>query len=177
MVRTRVGYCGGKSPHPTYHDLGDHSESVQIDFDPERVTYKELLGMALEQGDFGGQPWSRQYRSVVFYHNKSQLQTARALGVKELEPVGEFTRAEDYHQKYYLQQSSFVKEFYARYPDPRSFTDSTAAARANGIAGGNMDAEGIAAVLPGLGVSAGTAKAMSALAGHSRRGCALPKTP
>lgn len=175
MVRTRVGYCGGKTPDPTYHDLGDHSESIQIDFDPQLVSYEELLGMALEQGDFGGQAWSRQYRSVVFYHSKSQLDTARAMGIKELEPEGTFTRAEDYHQKYYLQQSNIVKELYARYPDSRSFTDSTAVARANSIAGGHLDAAQTREVVPRLGVSQTSADAMYKRAGTSRPGCALPK--
>lgn len=177
MVRTRVGYCGGKTPNPTYHDLGDHSESIQIDFDPQQVSYEQLLGMALKQGDFGGLAWSRQYRSVVFYHTKSQLDIARARGIKELEPVGTFTRAEDYHQKYYLQQSNLVKELYARYPDSRSFTDSTAVARANGIAGGHGDAAQVQAVVPRLGVSQPTADAMYKRAGTARPGCALPKTP
>ena len=172
-----MGYCGGKAPNPTYHDLGDHSESIQIDFDPQQVSYTELLGMALRQGDFGGLSFSRQYRSVVFYHTKSQLDIARAMGIKELEPVGTFTRAEDYHQKYYLQQSNMVKELYARYPDSRSFTDSTAVTRANGIAGGHLDAAQLEAVVPKLGVSKATAEAMYKRAGTSRSGCALPQTP
>jgi methionine-S-sulfoxide reductase len=43
VVHTRVGYAGGTTPHPRYRDLGDHSETVQVDFDPAVITYAELL--------------------------------------------------------------------------------------------------------------------------------------
>ena len=43
VVRTRVGYSGGKQAHPTYHDLGDYTESIEIEFDPAVVSYRELV--------------------------------------------------------------------------------------------------------------------------------------
>jgi hypothetical protein len=114
---------------------------------------------------------------VVFYHNASQMQAARALGIKQLEPVGPFTRAEDYHQKYYLQGSRFAKDFYARYPDAASFTDSTAAARANAVAGGYLTVDRLNELLPSLGVSSESAEAMRRSASRARpaAGCALPE--
>jgi hypothetical protein len=154
--------------------MGDHSESLQIDFDPTRVSYQQLLQMALQQGNFSDRSWSVQYRSAVFYHNKAQLDAARKLGISQLEPAGPFTRAEDYHQKYYLQQSSMVKDFYDRYPEIQAFTDSTAVARANAIAGGHFDSQRLRALLPELGVSASTAEAMLRRAGTSTEGCAKP---
>ena len=52
MVRTRVGYTGGRKKNPTYHDLGEHTESLQIDFDPVRITYADLLAWSVAgQGD------------------------------------------------------------------------------------------------------------------------------
>jgi peptide-methionine (S)-S-oxide reductase len=174
VIRTRVGYSGGKTPHPTYRSMGDHSECIQIDFDPAQVSYEQLLALALQQGNFVGTNWSRQYRSAVFYHNKHQLQVARKLGIKQLEPAGAFTRAEDYHQKYYLQQSDVAKDFYARYPDARTFTDSTAVTRANGIVGGHIDAERLKNIVPQLGVSEKAAQAMYRMAGSSKSGCAVP---
>lgn len=175
MLRTRVGYSGGKKADPTYYSLGDHTETIQIDFDPERVSYDHLLELATMMGNFDGSDFSRQYRSVVFYHNKEQLQTARKLGISKLEPVGTFTRAEDYHQKYYLQQSSIVSDFYKRYPTARAFTDSAAVTKANGIVGGNLELEKIRKITPSLGVSDGTTKAMLGMAGRSLPGCAIPK--
>ena len=94
MIRTRVGYSGGKSSNPTYRSIGDHSEAIQIDFDPNVISYEELLDIAQAQGNFVGMSISNQYRSAVFYHDKSQLQAARKKGVKPLEPFGTFTRAE-----------------------------------------------------------------------------------
>ena len=43
MVRTRVGYAGGMKINPTYYDLGDHTETIQIDYDPAKITYEKLL--------------------------------------------------------------------------------------------------------------------------------------
>ena len=43
MIRTRVGYTGGTTANPTYHNLADHSETIQIDYDPGQISYKELL--------------------------------------------------------------------------------------------------------------------------------------
>ncbi len=174
MIRTRVGYSGGRDPHPTYRDLGDNTESIQIDFDPTLVAYEDLLVQALKLGNFDGESWSKQYRSAVFYHNEHQRKVAQKMGVKKLEPAGQFTRAEDYHQKYYLQQSDIYKDFLTRYPNPRSFTDSTAAARANGIVGGHFDERHLTAILPQLGLSSSSAKAMMGMAGTSQPGCAVP---
>jgi len=43
VVRTRVGYAGGATENPTYHHLGDHTETIQIEYDPARISYQELL--------------------------------------------------------------------------------------------------------------------------------------
>lgn len=169
-----MGYTGGTKIDPTYRDLGDHSEAIQIDFDPARISYEELLKLALKEGNFVTEGWSRQYRSAVFYGTESQKRAAQKLGLKQLEPLATFTRAEDYHQKYYLQQSSLVKEFYRRYPDAQSFTDSTAVAKANAILGGNLDAEQLKVVVPLLEVSEETAQKLYEMAGTPKGGCALP---
>lgn len=174
MLRTRVGYTGGTTPNPTYRSIKDHTEAIQIDFDPKKVSYKQLLSLALKEGNFVGSEWSRQYRSAVFYHDEAQRKAAESLNIEQLEPAGIFTRAEDYHQKYYLQQSSLVQEFYQRYPDITSFTDSTAVTRANGIAGGHLNQEQLQAVVPQLGVSEDVAAKMYKLANSSKTGCAIP---
>jgi peptide-methionine (S)-S-oxide reductase len=176
VLRTRVGYCGGRQPQPTYHSIGDHSEAIQIDFDPAVIAYAQLLKLALQEGNFGGSVYSRQYRSAVFWGDEKQRQQAQALGIAELEPLGTFTRAEDYHQKYYLQQSGVVKEFYKLYPDAKAFTDSTAVTRANAIVGGHMVADEARQVAPRLGVSEATQQTLVRLAKHTRpASCGLPQ--
>lgn len=153
--------------------MGDHTETIQIDYDPAIISYEELLQVALAQGDFIGMPISRQYRSVVLYQNAHQLKVARNLKIKQLEPLGSFTRAEDYHQKYYLQQSAVAEEFYQRYPDARSFTDSTAVTRANGIVGGYVNSARLEQLVPKLGVTQSARKALFGMAGKAPAGCAI----
>jgi peptide-methionine (S)-S-oxide reductase len=103
--------------------------------------------------------------AIVFYHDQAQEEAARnskalleqELGRKvttELMPYTEFYMAEDYHQKYYLQnEQELAYEIRAYYPDFHRFVDSTAAARLNGIVGGYADADLLAEVLDSYGLS------------------------
>lgn len=174
MLRTRVGYTGGKAANPDYRHIQDHSEAIQIDFDPSVISYQELLSIAKAQGDFVGTSFSRQYRSAVFYHDRNQKEAAESLGIRQLEPLGKFTRAEDYHQKYYLQQSEVAQEFFKRYPDAVSFTDSTAVTRANGILGGYVNKNRLKQIVPDLGLSASGQQKLMKKVGKAPAGCAIP---
>ena len=149
VIRTRVGYCGGTAKNPTYDKIGDHAESIQIDFDPTQVTYEELLNIFVTTHNPCRQPYSRQYMSAIWYHNEQQ-QTAvlklvaaeeKRRGEKlhtEVAPLSTFTLAEDYHQKYYLQSNRVLqKHFRAIYSDLDAFVNSTAAARVNAYLGYN----------------------------------------
>ena len=148
MVRTRVGYSGGTKENPTYHDLGDHSESIQIDFDPTQISYQHLLEVFWKAHDPTSRSWSRQYRVALFFHNEEQKrlaleskdrEAARINGKirTELLPASEFYLAEDYHQKYYLRQDFvFGNEFRMMFPAEKDFLNSMAAARVNGYMGG-----------------------------------------
>lgn len=148
MIRTRVGYSGGTKKSPTYYRLGDHSESVQIDYDPEQVTYEDLLDVFWKSHRPTQRPWSTQYKSAVFYHNAEQKRIAEEtrasaearLGAKimtEILPATEFYRAEDYHQKYRLRQDAeLLKAIREIYGNEMDFVDSTLAARANGYLAG-----------------------------------------
>lgn len=148
MVRTRVGYTGGRKANPTYHDLGDHTESMQVDYDPRVITYDQLLAIFWASHDPAQRAYSEQYKAAVFYANAAQHEAALAslreverAGVKpvrtQILPLGEFYRAEDYHQKYYLtRRANLWREIEAYYGgDIRELTDSTLAARLNGYAG------------------------------------------
>ena len=114
VIRTRVGYAGGTEPNPTYRNIGTHSETIQIDFDPDIVSYEELLDVFWAANAAYLSPFSRQYNSIIFYHDEEQKILAEESYQKRLEgrsktvlteiiPYKEFTLAELYHQKYYLQ--------------------------------------------------------------------------
>ena len=78
MIRTRVGYAGGSTNNPTYYNLGNHSETIQIDYDTTRISYEELLEVFWDNQNPTTQPWSRQYMSIIFYHNEDQRSVALA---------------------------------------------------------------------------------------------------
>jgi len=165
VVRTRVGYAGGTTENPTYYHLGDHTETVQIEYDPTQVSYQELLDVFWAGHDPTRPAASRQYASIIFYHNEEQRRLAQESKERqearcgcrlytEIVPATEFYQAEDYHQKYRLQQSSeFMSEFKAIYPDNSDFVNSTAAARVNGYLGGYGTLADLQAEIDGLDLS------------------------
>lgn len=122
VTATAVGYMGGDVDNPTYeivcsHTSG-HAEVVQVDFDPERVAYQQLLEIFWSNHDptqlnRQGPDVGDQYRSVIFYHDDEQKRLAQASKqgleatgawsrpiVTLIEPVSTFWRAEEYHQQY-----------------------------------------------------------------------------
>lgn len=165
VIRTRVGYAGGTKPNPTYHSLGDHTEVIQIDYDPRQISYEALLDLFWAEHDPTDRVLSRQYMAAVFYQNDAQRRAAERSKARleaklgktvrtPILPVGVFTRAEDYHQKYFLRHERLLmREFSAFYPADDAFVDSTAAARANGYVGGYGTPAERAADLPRLGLS------------------------
>jgi peptide-methionine (S)-S-oxide reductase len=165
VIRTRVGYAGGEKENPTYERIGDHSEAVQIDYDPAQITYEELLEVYWASHSPTSRPWSRQYASVIFYHDEEQRRLAEEsrdrqeaeLGgpvYTEIVPYTEFYLAEGYHQKYQLRHDrALMVEFRAIYPDEADFINSTAAARVNGYVGGNGTLAELQAIVEDLGLS------------------------
>lgn len=122
VINTAVGYCGGQTANPTYEqvctDRTGHAEVVQVEFDPQQISYEQLLDVFFSNHDpttlnRQGPDWGSQYRSVVFYHNDSQRAAVEATKarldqggkfrrpvVTAIEPAAEFYRAEEYHQQY-----------------------------------------------------------------------------
>jgi len=117
------GYTGGHVPNPSYQRVCDgntgHAEAVQIQFDPEQISYRELLEIFFSIHDpttlnRQGADVGTQYRSAIFYHSEEQRQIAEQL-VRELTeqrvfrdpivtkivPASTFYPAEDYHQEYF----------------------------------------------------------------------------
>ena len=186
-----VGYTGGEKKNPTYRSLGDHTEAIQVEFDPEAVTYEELLGAFWAGHDPGGAVWSRQYMAAVFTHDRRQ--EALALASRDrvaaerkkavttaVLPAGIFTPAEDYHQKYYLRQDSkLMNEYRDLFPEPADLVRSTAAARVNGYLGGYGTGEDLEIQIGALGLSPQGEERLREHAKSSslRRACPIPARP
>jgi peptide-methionine (S)-S-oxide reductase len=161
-----VGYCGGTLKDPTYHNLGDHTESIQVDYDPSKMTFDQILDRVWVSHNPCGSSWSRQYMSAIFYDGEAQKKAILASKARLEEklgkpvktavlPLGKFYLAEDYHQKYELRNTAeLMKEFASIYPDGKDFVNSTAAARVNSYIGGSGTKEQLKAEIDLLGLSA-----------------------
>ncbi len=177
MIRTRVGYSGGTKENPTYRSLGDHTESIEIDYNPEVISYNELLEIFWCSHHPTRPPYSKQYMSIIFYHNDQQKRLAIQTKEKremelnskihtEIRPYEEFYRAEDYHQKYALKQNTNLTNWIkAIYPDAKALTDSTAAARLNGFVYGYGSKGSLEAAENELGL---TSEASATLQAHAK---------
>lgn len=150
---------------PTYRKIGDHAETIQIDFDPKRITYDQLLEIFWTTHNPCRRPWSRQYMSAVFYADEDQreaIERTRELFVGEdqtvhtvVAPLDRFWIAEDYHQKYRLRREpELYEELRALYRDEASFVASTAAARINGFLDGHASSRQLEAEIGKLGLGA-----------------------
>jgi peptide-methionine (S)-S-oxide reductase len=169
-----VGYAGGSTPDPTYEDIGDHSEAIEVEFDPSRIAYRDLLAVFWGAHDPSRRSFSRQYRTAIFWSGERQRELAEAsredaarVNARRIEtsvePLKGFTPAEDYHQKYYLRFSKVIAEALHRmYPDERDFAASTAAARINGYLGGYGDRARLAGEIDRLGLTGGARSALEA---------------
>jgi peptide-methionine (S)-S-oxide reductase len=160
-----VGYAGGTTSFPNYNNIGDYSETVQVDYDPTQITYGKLLDAFWHSHNPTADTEVVQYRFVIFYHDEEQKTAAlesmereeMRLGRKiytAIIPYTNFYLAEDYHQKYYLRLNSVLyHELYSIYPDPGDLLNSTASARLNGYIGGFGDEATVLSQLDKLGLS------------------------
>lgn len=141
VVRTRVGYAGGEKEDPNYQDLGDHTETVMVEFDPEKISYDKLLELFWKNHDYDRKR-KPQYASKIFYLNEEQKQKAEESKIRyhgavtDIEELDEFYVAEDYHQKYRLRHSKLMEDFEDMTAE--EFRDSPRAAKANAVAAGYL---------------------------------------
>jgi peptide-methionine (S)-S-oxide reductase len=133
VIRVVSGYTGGNLPNPTYQqvtsDTTGHYEAVQITFDPDRISYQEILTafwQSIDPTDAGGQFADRgsSYKTAIFYHNEEQKAQAEE-SKKELQENGPFSspivtpilpakpfyEAEDYHQHYYKKNPQHYQRY------------------------------------------------------------------
>jgi len=135
-----------------------------VDYDPDIISYQQLLAAFWSGHDPYYPPYSTQYRSAIFYTSEQQQKLANAFNLAKesragkqaytsIEPFTGFYVAEDYHQKYYLRQRlDLANALYAIYPNPADFRDSTAVARLNGYLGGYGDPDTLEKNLDNLGL-------------------------
>jgi peptide-methionine (S)-S-oxide reductase len=126
---TQVGYSDGATKNPTYEDVctdtTGHAEAVEVDYDPQEVSYEELLKIFWNNHNpttlnRQGPDVGKQYRSAVFFHTPEQKKTAIEMKEKlnpiarekfqsdivtEIKPASDFYRAEEYHQQYFSKSS------------------------------------------------------------------------
>jgi len=122
VLDAAVGYSGGKTQNPSYQevctDTTGHAEVVQVTFDPEKLSYEQLLEVFWSihdptQVNRQGPDYGKQYRTAIFFHSpeqeaaaKKSKQALEASGklrrpvATEVTPAGPFWRAEEYHQRY-----------------------------------------------------------------------------
>jgi peptide-methionine (S)-S-oxide reductase len=121
VVEATSGYSGGRTEEPSYGDVCSgatgHAEVVEVEYDPEKVSYEELLEVFWKEHDptikdRQGLDFGSQYRSAIFYTTPEQEAAAHASREKaqeryrkpiatEIAPASEFYRAEEYHQRYF----------------------------------------------------------------------------
>jgi len=141
-----AGYTGGTKENPTYEEVSSgttgHLESVQVTYDPEKVTYDQLLDVfwaQIDPTDDEGQFADKgsQYRTAIFYHDDSQKRTAEASKKKldesgkfekpvatEIRPFTNFWPAEDYHQNYATKKPREY-QMYKKYSGRETFIEKT----------------------------------------------------
>jgi peptide-methionine (S)-S-oxide reductase len=127
VIETTVGYTGGTTKNPSYEDVCSystgHAEAVEVEFDPKKISYEELLDVFWKGHDpttFNrqGPDVGSQYRSAIFYLNESQKEAAEESKnelqkktkykdsiVTEITKASPFYNAEEYHQKYLLKNT------------------------------------------------------------------------
>ncbi len=166
MVRTRVGYAGGTSPDPTYRSIGDHTEALQVDFDPAVVSYDQLLAQFWQQHEPCAASWSRQYQAILFYSDPAQAAAAQrsAAAVHEVQgrtlttevrALDRFYVAEDYHQKYALRRDNrLVAALRQHYPTEAELRDAPVSAKLNAYCYGELPFDELRAELARLGFEA-----------------------
>lgn len=148
VIRTRVGYCGGSTINPTYNNIRDHAETLEFDYDGDKITYEEIIKGFWDSHAPENKTGISQYRSIIFYRTdeeriiaeNSKKDFEKTLSISfntEIVPLDKFYLAENYHQKFYLQKASILmKELSLKYSNFKDFINSTLTCKLNGYCKG-----------------------------------------
>ncbi|KAJ7944180.1 Peptide methionine sulfoxide reductase family protein [Quillaja saponaria] len=148
VVRTTVGYAGGSKTNPEYRNLGDHAESIQVEYDPRLISYRDLLEVFWSSHDsrqvFGqGPDVGNQYRSIIFTNRteesrlaavskeKQQNRSRRSIVTTQIQQLGMFYPAEAAHQKFELKRNVFLLQLIGNLPE-EELERSSLATKLNG---------------------------------------------
>ena len=151
VVDVESGYCGGHVARPTYQQVcaGDtgHAEVVRVEFDPGRISYREILEVFFTihdptQLNRQGNDVGTQYRSAIFYHTDEQRRIAEQIAreiaphydaeiVTQIVPATDYFRAEDYHQEYFRHNPAQGYCMFVVAPKVEKFRRTFAAKRKN----------------------------------------------
>lgn len=141
VYRTRVGYTGGSKENPTYRSLGKHTETVQLDYDPEEISYRDILKIFFNKHNHERKQ-KAQYASRIFYGDEEQKEVAEDVRPERssttIDELETFWIAEDYHQKYRLRGTREAEEILENYTDEQ-LINSTMTAKLNAARAGKLE--------------------------------------
>ena len=141
IYKSHVGYSGGNQSNPTYQDLKDHTQSIQLYYSPLEISFKEILAMFFES--------TIENDKIIFYNNEEEKQiseselTFKNLNHVKVKAFESFKIAEEIHQKYYIQKDTKLYSFFLDLFNRNfwDFVNSTASLKFNAYAAGNGNEE------------------------------------
>jgi peptide-methionine (S)-S-oxide reductase len=181
VKRTSVGFAGGSTPQPTYLHIGDHIETVLVEYDPDVVDYRSLIDVFWTGHDPGQDPWMNQYRSMIFPVTERQEELAEVAVRKarsrrdeavltQVLPIDSFHPDETYHQKYYLRKHRELwSEVTEVFGSEQAALRSTVAARLNAGLGGYADGAAVEVALEESSIDAAQAQKLREAVAAARR--------
>ncbi|XP_007046726.2 PREDICTED: peptide methionine sulfoxide reductase A5 [Theobroma cacao] len=150
VVRTTAGYAGGSKINPEYRSLGDHAESVLVEYDPSEINFRQLLEIFWSSHDprqvFGqGPDVGNQYRSIIFTNGteearlaamskeREQTKSRNSIVTTQVQQLGSFYPAEPEHQKFELKRHPLLLQLIGNLPEDE-LERSNLATKLNGYA-------------------------------------------
>ncbi len=167
-MRTRTGYAGGTSTSPKYQDVGFHSEVIEIDYDPSKISYEALATLFFESHNATSRPYYQRVKSLLFFRDETEKDIAQKiieqqkkiavqrglLVYTELKPYDVFYLAEPEHQLKALKaETSLYSELLEMFGDESKLQNSILGSKLNAFLYGFGDRSDIESVLNQSGLS------------------------